>query len=95
MGDENETPLGSMDSQTRNFLALLIVGIIMLVIGFDANSTPVVDIGLIATTVALFAGALLLKVEGYARLGMLIAAGMVLSFVLSSISSVSSYSAPF
>jgi hypothetical protein len=95
MGDENETPIGSMDNQTRNFLALLILGIILLVIGFDVNSTPVVDIGLICTTVALFAGALLLKVEGYARLGMLIAAGMVLSFVLSSISSIASYQSPF
>ncbi len=95
MGDENETPLGTMDSQTRNFLALLIAGIILLVIGFDVDSTPVIDVGLIFTTVALFAGALLLKVEGYARLGMLIAAGMILSFVLSSIPSLAVYSAPF
>ena len=95
MGDDQETPIGSMDSQTRNFLALLILGIILLVIGFDVDSTPVVDIGLILTTVALFAGALLLKVEGYARLGMLIAAGIILAIVLSSISSISSYQSPF
>ena len=66
-------------SPTNMFLAALALGIILLVIGFDSETSGLVDAGLIFTTLALFGGALLLEVEGYLRLGLAIAGGFVLA----------------
>ncbi len=86
MGDENGTQLGGMD-KPMNILALLALGIILIVIGFDARASGAVDAGLIFTTLALFGGALLLKLDGYVRLGMLIAGGLILSSLALSLAS--------
>jgi hypothetical protein len=81
MGEDKGTPISGMDTMTRGVLGLLALGIILIVIGFDANSSGTADAGVIFASLALFGGGLLLKLDGYARLGMLIAGGFVLASV--------------
>ena len=65
-------------------VALLIgvtIGVLLIIIGFETEKSGVIDAGLIIAPLSLFAGAFLLKEENnIVRLGMLIAAGLILAF---------------
>ena len=80
MEDQNQS--GNLPSIMLGAIAL---GIILLVIGLDSQTGALVDIGLIATTIALFGGGFLLdKEDTNMRVGMLISGAIVLGFALSS-----------
>jgi len=83
--DKGRTLTIGMDTLTRGVAGLLALGIILLVIGFDVESSGAVDAGIILTSLALFGGGMLLKLDGYARLGMLIAGGFILASVAPSL----------
>ena len=57
----------------------LVIGVILIVVGFDKGSSGTVDAGLIITTLSLFTGSLFLEEQGNLRLGMAIAAGIILA----------------
>ena len=83
MGEEKRT--GGLDDMTRALFIILAIGIILMVIGFDSVTSALVDVGLIFTTLALFAGAIVSKMDGYVRLGMAIAGGFILAYIASAI----------
>ncbi len=59
----------------------VVVGVVMLVIGVDTETSALVDIGLILTTLSLFGAGFLQKEENASvRLGMLVAGGIILGF---------------
>lgn len=83
MGEEKqENGLGDM---TKVLLGVLALGIIFIVIGFDTDTSGLIDTGVIFTTLALFAAAFLLKIDSYLRLGLAIAAGIILAGIVPSI----------
>lgn len=77
MGEEQGN--GGSDGLFTPLFAALALGVILIVVGFDTESSGTVDAGLIFTTIALFAGAFSLKANGYVRLGMALAGAVVLA----------------
>jgi hypothetical protein len=66
-------------------LVVLVIGVILFVVGFDKGKGGLVDAGAILTTLSLFTGSLFLEDQGNLRLGMAIAAGIVLASVARSL----------
>ena len=78
MEEKKEVTIGSI-SLARALLIAVAVGVLLLVIGADTETSGLVDAGLIISSVALFSGGFLLKEENSnVRLGMLIAGGLIL-----------------